>query len=106
MNDILDGRGGRFTYINPELIYTRSNLSTDVMNDICIVCGVDGEHFEQMRPFIDLIILRRRNAIAHGRQEFITESEVDDLIANTLALMVHFRALLENKIYQRAYLAA
>lgn len=106
VNDILDGREGRFTYINPELIDTRSNLSTDVMKDICIVCGVDGEHFEQMRPFIDLIILRRRNAIAHGRQEFITEGEVDDLVANTLALMGHFRALLENKIYQKAYLAA
>jgi hypothetical protein len=106
VNDILDGREGRFTYINPDLIDTRSNLSTDVIKDICLVCGVDGNHFERTRPFIDRIILKRRNAIAHGQQEFITESEVDQLVANTLALMGHFRILLENKVYQKAYLTA
>ena len=41
INDILDGTGGRFSYLNPNLIDTRSNLNTDVIKDICIICGVD-----------------------------------------------------------------
>lgn len=106
VNDILDGIGARFGYIHPDLIDTRSNLSADAIKDICLICGVDGAYFEDKRAFIDLIVLRRRNAIAHGQQEYISEADIDDLVADTLALMQHFRSLLENKIYMKAYLAA
>jgi hypothetical protein len=106
VNDILDGSNGRFSYLNPGLIDTKSNLSADVIKDICLICGVDSNHFEDKRPFIDKIILRRRNAIAHGQEEYITVDDINDLVADTLALMQHFRTLLENKIYTKAYLAA
>ncbi len=106
MNDILDGTGARFGYINPDLIDTRSNLSADAIKDICLICGVDGTYFEGRRPFIDVIVLRRRNAIAHGQQEYISEADIDGLVADTLALMQHFRNLLENKVYMKTYLAA
>jgi RiboL-PSP-HEPN len=106
VNDILDGMGSRFGYINPDLIDTRSNLSADVIRDVCAICGVDGTHFEDKRPFIDVIVLKRRNAIAHGQQEFINETDIDDLVADALALMQHFRSLLENKVYMKAYMAA
>jgi hypothetical protein len=106
VNDILDGATGRFGFLNPTLIDTKSNLSTDTINDICLICAVDSAYFESKRPFIDVIVLKRRNAIAHGQQEFIQESDIDPLVGETLALMVHFRTLLENKIYTRAYRAA
>lgn len=106
VNDILDGAGARFGYINPDLIDTKSNLSADVIKDICIICGVDGAHFEDRRNFIDRIVLRRRNAIAHGQQEYISEADIDELVAQTLALMTHFSSLLENKVYMKTYLAA
>lgn len=105
INDILDGNGSRFSYLNPELIDTKSNLNTDVVKDICIICGVDPSHFEQQRTFLDLLILKRRNAIAHGQQEFIDASEVDALVSNILSLMSHFRNLLENKAYLKTYAA-
>ena len=105
VNDILDGIGGRFSYLNPDLVDTRSNLNTDVIKDICIICGVDSSHFDQNRTFIDVILLKRRNAIAHGQQEFIQTDEIDDLVADILALMAFFRNLLENKIYTKAYAA-
>src|SRR5690606_24707974 len=35
VNDILDGTSGKFAYVNPGLIETRSNLSADVVGDIC-----------------------------------------------------------------------
>jgi hypothetical protein len=105
VNDILDGAGKRFSYVNPDLVDTRSNLSTDVISDICVICGVDSDYFSQNRTFIDVILLKRRNAIAHGQQEFIDASEIDDLVANVLALMSAFRNLLENKVYTKAYAA-
>jgi hypothetical protein len=106
VNDILDGTEGRFGYIDPDLIDTKSNLNANAIKDICLICGVDGAYFEERRPFIDIIVLRRRNAIAHGRQEYIGIADVDGLVADTLALMEHFRSLLENKVYLRSYLAA
>jgi len=106
VNDILDGKGERFGYVHPSLIDTKSNLNTDVIRDICIICAVDPSYFEGQRPFIDVLVLKRRNAIAHGQQEFIQIDEIDDLVAGVLALMTHFRNLLENKVYIKAYMAA
>jgi hypothetical protein len=105
VNDILDGINSRFAYVNPELIDTRSNLNTDVISDICVICGIDSSVFEENRIFIDTLLLKRRNAIAHGQQEFIGLNEIDDFVANVLGLMASFRNLLENKVYTRAYAA-
>jgi hypothetical protein len=87
------------------LIDTRSNLNTDVIKEICLICAVDPSQFETKRVFIDQLVLKRRNAIAHGQQEFIRESEVDDLVAQILGLMQHFRKLIENKVYLKQYAA-
>ena len=105
INEILDSSGRRFAYINPNLIDTRSNLNTDAIKDICLICGVDSSHFEDKRTFIDVILLKRRNAIAHGQQEYIRADEIDDFVADVLAIMGAFRNLLENKVYMRAYAA-
>jgi MAE_28990/MAE_18760-like HEPN len=105
VNDILDGTTGTFNYVHPSLIDTKSNLNTDVIKEICIICSVDSSHFETKRIFLDQFILKRRNAIAHGQQEFIQEAGMDDLVADILALMQHFRTLLENKVYQKQYAA-
>jgi hypothetical protein len=105
VSEILDSTGGRFGYVHPSLVDTKSNLNTDVIKDICFICAVDSSHFEAQRTFIDILILKRRNAIAHGQQEFIQLDEIDDLVANILALMAHFRGLLENKVYTKAYAA-
>lgn len=105
VNDILDNTEGRFSYLNPELIDTKSNLNTDVTKEICVICGVEPDHFEKHRTFLDVILLKRRNAIAHGQQAFIQVDEIDDLVTNLLALMNSFRNLLENKAYLKAYVA-
>ena len=105
INDILDGESGRFSYLNPDLVDTRSNLNTDVIKEICLICGIDSNHFEQNRTFIDVLLVKRRNAIAHGQQEYIQTDEIDDLVANILGLMGSFRNLLENKVYTKGYAA-
>ena len=105
INEILDGASHRFAYINQDLIDTRSNLNTDVVKDICLICGVESSYFENRRTFIDLLLLKRRNAIAHGQQEYIRVDEIDNFVANVLNIMSVFRSLLENKVYTRAYAA-
>lgn len=103
VNEILDGMGASFRYLNPKLVDTRANLNTDTIKEICLVCSVDPSYFEEKAIFIDQLILKRRNAIAHGQQEFIDESEIDDFVADVLGLMQHFRTLLENKVYLKQY---
>lgn len=105
INEILDGSGRRFAYINNDLIDTKSNLNTDTIKDICLICGVDSSHFEDKRTFIDLLLLKRRNAIAHGQQEYVRVDEINEFVANVLAIMMAFRNLLENKVYTKAYAA-
>jgi len=106
VNDILNGGEARFGWMQPDLIDTRSNLSADVIKDICLICGIDGSYFEDKRFFIDVLMLKRRNAVAHGQIEYINEVDMDDLVVDALALMQQFRSLLENKIYMKTYLAA
>lgn len=106
IEDIMDARDNRFSYINPQLIDTKSNLNTDVIKDLCTICGIDYSPFEEKRAFIDIILLKRRNAIAHGQQEVIGESEIDIIVADAIELMTAFKNLLENKVYTRTYLAA
>ena len=67
--------------------------------------GQDLRTSKRKRFFIDQLILKRRNAIAHGQQGFIRESEIDVLVADILALMQYFRTLLENKVYLKQYAA-
>ncbi len=106
VNDILDSAEKKFTKLDQNLIDTKSNLSSKVMVDICVVCGVDPHEFLGQEFFIDNILLARRNAIAHGRQEYIGFDEIDTLVEKVLNLMNHFRTLLENKIWTKSYLAA
>ena len=105
VNAILDGGNGRFSYVNPDLVDTRSNLNTDVVSDICLICGVESKDFEVNRNFLDILLLKRRNSIAHGQPEQIQLNDIDDFVAKVLSLMAHFRSLLENKVYTKAYSA-
>lgn len=106
LDTILTSNTNRFSFINPQLIDTRSNLNTDVISDICVICGVDSTFFHEKRLFIDSNLLKKRNAIAHGQDGGIAVSDMDDFVDSTLALMSHFRLLLENKIYLRKYLSS
>ena len=101
---ILESQDSRFAYVNPQLIDTKSNLNTDVIKDLCVVCGFESDLFETNRIFIDMTLLKKRNAIAHGQDEGVDVRDVDNVIDETLALMEHFRTLIENKVYTKAYL--
>ncbi|MGE5538546.1 MAG: MAE_28990/MAE_18760 family HEPN-like nuclease [Gemmatimonas sp.] len=106
LSQVLGSQDARFSKIDPTLIDTRSNLNSDVLQDICIVCAVDYSRFAEKADFLDRIILKRRNSIAHGEEVYIAREDLESLIADVIGLMRLFRNLLENKIYEKTYLAA
>lgn len=105
INEILDNKESKFSYIHESLIDTKSNLNSQVIQDICKICSVDPSHFINEKDFIDVILLKRRNAIAHGQQENIQEEDMDAFINRVISLMEQFRDLLENKVYTKSYVA-
>jgi hypothetical protein len=105
VDDILDSSDRRFSRPNETLINTKANLSSDVFADICLVCGIPTEPFTDKATFIDIILLKRRNEIAHGEDTFVAIDDLDDLADKTVALMRSFGDLLENRVYLKEYRA-
>lgn len=106
IEEILTARSRRFAQINPSLVDTKANLNTDVLRDLCKICGITYGDFEREATFIDVIVLKRRNEIAHGEEIYPGENEIDDIADRAVAIMRLFRNLLENKVYTRQYMAA
>jgi hypothetical protein len=63
------------------------------------------EPFADEATFIDVILLKRRNEIAHGGDTFVAIEDLDDLADKTVALMRGFGDLLENRVYLKEYMA-
>lgn len=105
ISDVLDSSQKRFSRINPSLIDTRANLNTRVLKDLCQICSVDFTYFETKTAFIDVILLKRRNSIAHGQWTYIRSDEMDTLVKEGVGLMRAFKDSLQNKVYTTSYLA-
>ena len=86
----------RFARVNADLISTRSNLNFSVFADICLICGIQPELFREEETFIDTILLKRRNSIAHGEETFVGIEELDSLSDRIVALMRRFGDELAN----------
>ncbi len=76
------------------------------MREICYVCGVDPAAFEDQRAFIDVLLLKRRNAIAHGEDTLVGFEEIDEITGKTIALMRTFSNELQTMAYLHNYLVA
>jgi hypothetical protein len=106
IDEILNSSDYRFSRVNEDLVSTRANLSFDVFSDICIVCCVPTQSFADKATFVDLVLLKRRNAIAHGEDTFVAIDDLDQLTNDTVAMMRAFGDALENHVYLKDYKAA
>lgn len=106
IDEILNSSDHRFSRINEDLINTKANLSFDVFTDICLVCGVPVHPFAEMSTFIDIVLLKRRNAIAHGEDTLVAPDDLDYITNHTVALMRTFGDALENHVVLQTYKAA
>lgn len=105
ISDALNPGGASFSQAHPDLVNTGSNLKFEILQNICLVCGIDSAIFQPYETFIDVVLLRRRNSIAHGDESVVGVHEVDELIDGVVELMRLFRNQVENKVYTKAYLA-
>ncbi len=106
VDEIMSSSDRRFSRVNEDLISTRANLSFDVFTDICIVCCVPAQSFAGKATFIDVVLLKRRNAIAHGEDTFVEIKDLDELTNETVDLMRAFGNSVENHVYLKHYKAA
>lgn len=106
IDEILTSSDRRFSRVNADLINTNANLNFDVFADICLVCGVPAQQFEAKSTFIDVILLNRRNAIAHGEETLVVLADLDEISADTIALMRAFGDSLENHVVLQTYKVA
>jgi hypothetical protein len=105
IDEILNSSDRRFSHVNEDLINTKANLNFDVFTDICLVCSVSTQSFTDKATFIDIVLLKRRNAIAHGEDTFLAIEDLDDLTNETVAMMRAFGDALENHVYLKGFKA-
>jgi hypothetical protein len=106
VDEILSSSERRFSRVNEDLVNTKANLNFGVLADICLVCCVPTEFFANKATFIDAVLLKRRNAIAHGEDTFVAVEDLDELASETMAMMRAFGDALENHVYLKDYKVA
>jgi hypothetical protein len=106
VDEILNSSDRRFSKPNEDLVNTKANLSFAVFADICLVCRVPISPFAERASFIDVFLLRRRNAIAHGEDTFVGIEDLDELTNETVAIMRAFGDELENHVWLQRYKSA
>ncbi|PSC02848.1 hypothetical protein SLNSH_21870 [Alsobacter soli] len=103
LDEILNASEKRFSKVNDDLINTKSNLNSEVLQEICLVVGIEFIGFVERTSFIDIFLLKRRNEVAHGEEVFVSIADLDELASNTIALMRMFSDALENHVVQQTY---
>lgn len=106
VDEVLSSSEQQFKRVNDDLINTKANLNSDVFADICIVCGLPSDTFADKASFIDIVLLKRRNAIAHGEDTLVSLAELDGITSDAIGLMRSFGDALENHVYRQTYRAS
>lgn len=106
LDEILTSSDRRFSRMNEDLINTKANLNFEVLSDICLVCTIPIEPFADQATFVDVVLLKRRNAIAHGEDTLVGIEDLDDLTSGTVGMMRAFGDALENHVVLKSYKAA
>jgi hypothetical protein len=103
IDEILELSSKKFSRINPDLINTRSNLSFEVFSDICLICDLPPDLLGDKQTFIDIMLLKRRNAIAHGEDAIIDAKDRDDIANGSIDLMRRFGDAIENHVCSNSF---
>lgn len=64
------------------------------------------DRFADQSTFIDVVLLKRRNSIAHGEDTLVALDDLDEIANGTVALMRAFGDALENHVVLQTYRAA
>ena len=86
------------------MISTESNLNSDVLKEIMESLGVDYSQFSTKSKLIDEKLLKNRNYIAHGKEQYITYEEYSELNTEVLLMLEQFKTQIENSTALKKYL--
>lgn len=103
VDEILSSSNRRFSRVDEKIINTKANLNSEVLAEICLICCVPPKPFADKATFIDVILLKRRNMIAHGEETFVAIEDLDELTNETVSIMRAFGDALENHVYLKDY---
>jgi hypothetical protein len=81
----------------------RSNLSSEVLNEITYLLGIDFAKYETRRQILDNSLLFNRNGIAHGELLQIDEASFAEARTFVVDLLDDFRTDIENAAVTRAF---
>ena len=103
LRELVQKREARFVRASVDDVETRSNLNSAVLSELCMISGVNVDHFRDEFDFIDKILLSRRNNIAHGQEIYITEADFREMSDRTISIMRQYRDSIENNVILGAY---
>lgn len=77
-------------------VNTKSNLKSEVLQEIVTMLGLDYSRFATKEKLLDEKLLKNRNQIAHGQYLLVDQAEYLDLHGEVLAMMQDFYNQVEN----------
>lgn len=103
---IQSGLDSKFSVDEQKVINTESNLKSQVLMNILNQLGLDTNSFQLKENFIDSIMLKNRNKIAHG--EHISDADLtlsySEIEKELLAMIEKFQNQVRNAAANKSYL--
>lgn len=90
----------------PGHVNTKSNLNSEVFENIAITVGVSTDAFRTRYHQIDESLLGRRNRIAHGEYLDLDQKDCINLIDAVIELLLLFKTEIENAAIGKRYALA
>jgi hypothetical protein len=87
----------------PDAIDTKSNLNSEVLQQIVLLMGLDFKPFEPFKNFMDEVLLKNRNKIAHGQHNFVDFHTYNEIDKNTLILIRQYKNQIQNSVVSKSY---
>lgn len=88
----------------PKAVDLQSNLSSEVLTRLVRCLHVPEDFYINNVEFIDKLLLKPRNAIAHGELVDITASAAKERFERTFTILTQFQTDLENLLVTTGYL--
>ena len=105
LSNVVDSGGSQLRTVDVDILSTRSNLNSAVLQDLCCFLSLDITQFESDFDFLDKILLYRRNNIAHGQFIEIDIDTLRDMSERVIEMMRKFNNLVDNEVNLQGYRA-
>ncbi|MEA5468089.1 MAE_28990/MAE_18760 family HEPN-like nuclease [Spirulina sp. 06S082] len=86
-----------------DIISTGSNLSSEILQEITSILGIDFSFYSTKAILIDTQLLKSRNSIAHGDYLSIDSAGYMELHEEVIAMIETFRNQIENAAIQEKF---